>query len=65
MCGSFSIKYISQESTLLLPFSLMGEATKWLSELQRESITSLDELTKVFYERVFPHSKLVKLRDNI
>ncbi|WMV32589.1 hypothetical protein MTR67_025974 [Solanum verrucosum] len=27
----------------------MGEATQWLVDLQKESITSLEELTDVFY----------------
>ncbi|XP_049368430.1 uncharacterized protein LOC125833330 [Solanum verrucosum] len=46
MCGPFSFKNISQESVWLrlFPFSLMGEACKWLAELPRESITSWEEL---------------------
>ncbi|WMV18537.1 hypothetical protein MTR67_011922 [Solanum verrucosum] len=43
----------------------MGEATKWLTELPRESINSWEELTGVFYETFFPPSEMVKLRDNI
>ncbi|WMV09292.1 hypothetical protein MTR67_002677 [Solanum verrucosum] len=43
----------------------MREATKWLTELSRESITSLEELTEGIYEKIFPPSKMVKLRDDI
>ncbi|XP_049388913.1 uncharacterized protein LOC125853286 [Solanum stenotomum] len=42
ICGLFSFKNISQESVRLrlFPFSLMGEASKWLVYLPRDSITS-------------------------
>ncbi|WMV25140.1 hypothetical protein MTR67_018525 [Solanum verrucosum] len=43
----------------------MGEATKWLADLPRESITSWEELIDAFYVRIFSPSKMVKLRDNI
>src|SRR5688572_29514194 len=43
----------------------MGEAIKWLAELPRDSITSWEELIAAFYERFFPPSKMLKLRDNI
>jgi len=48
VCGPFSFKNISQESVCLrlFPFSLIGEATKWLADLPRDSITSWDELTR-------------------
>jgi len=66
-CGPFVFENITQESVqlCLFPFSLMGEATKWLTELPRESINSLEELTGVFYETFSPPSEMVKLRDNI
>ena len=43
----------------------MGDATKWLAELPRDSITSWEELIAAFYERFFPPSKMLKLRDSI
>ncbi|WMV13810.1 hypothetical protein MTR67_007195 [Solanum verrucosum] len=43
----------------------MREATKWLADLPRESITSWEELTDAFYVWFFPPLKMVKLRDNI
>ncbi|WMV24888.1 hypothetical protein MTR67_018273 [Solanum verrucosum] len=43
----------------------MGEATKWLTDLPSELITSWKELTDTFYVTFFPPSKMVKLRDNI
>jgi len=63
-CNPFSFKDISQESIWLwlFPFSLMGEATKWLAELPRDSIISWEELTEAFYVRLFPRSKMVNMR---
>uniref|UniRef100_M1DNC3 Retrotransposon n=1 Tax=Solanum tuberosum TaxID=4113 RepID=M1DNC3_SOLTU len=51
VCGPFSFKNISQESVLLrlFPFSLMGEATKWLVDLLMDSITTWYELIEAFY----------------
>jgi len=43
----------------------MGEATKWLTDLPRNSITSWEELTNAFYVRFLAPSKMVTLRDNI
>ena len=56
VCSPFKFKNISQESIRLrsFPFSLMGDATKWLAELPRDSITSWDELTEALYEWFFP-----------
>ena len=67
VCSSFKFKNISQESIRLrlFPFSLMGDATKWLAELPRDSVTSWEELIAAFYERFFAPSKMLKLRDNI
>ena len=67
VCSPFKFKNISQESIRLrlFPFSLMGDATKWLAELPRESITSWEELLAAFYEKFFPPSKMLKLRDSI
>lgn len=49
----------------LFPFSLTGEATRWLAELPNDTITSWKELTDAFLERFFPPSRMFKLRDNI
>ncbi|KAK4724130.1 hypothetical protein R3W88_026909 [Solanum pinnatisectum] len=67
VCRPFSFENITQKSIRLHMFSfcLMGEATKWLSEVPVEFITSWKELTKVFYKRFFPPLKMLKLKDNI
>jgi len=67
VCGPFSFKNISQESVRLrlFPFSLMGEACKWLAELPRKSITSWEELVTAFNVRFFPPSKMMTLQDII
>jgi len=56
VCGSFSFKNVSQESISLrlFPLSLTGEASKWLAELPKNSITSWDELTTTLNARFFP-----------
>ncbi|XP_049399735.1 uncharacterized protein LOC125863770 [Solanum stenotomum] len=43
----------------------MGEASKWLVELPRDSITSWDELITAFQVQFFPPSKMINLRDGI
>jgi len=67
VCGPFVFENITQESVRLklFPFSIMGEATRWLVELLRETITSWEELTKLFYVKFFPPSRMMKLRDHI
>src|SRR5688572_20583101 len=67
VCSPFKFKNISQEyiRLQLFPFSLMGDATKWLAELPRDSIISWEELIDAFYEIFFPPSKMLKLRHNI
>ncbi|KAK4723998.1 hypothetical protein R3W88_026777 [Solanum pinnatisectum] len=67
VCKSFFIKNISQEAVRLrlFPFSLMGEACKWLVELPRDSFNSWDELITAFQVRFLTPSKMMTLRDNI
>jgi len=67
VCGPFSFKNESQEPVRLklFPLSLMGEATKWLSELPRDSITSGDELITVLQVRFFSPSNMMIVRDSI
>ncbi|XP_015165482.1 uncharacterized protein [Solanum tuberosum] len=49
----------------LFPLSLTVETTKWLVKLPKNSIKSWEELVTAFYERFFPPSKMMKLRDDI
>ncbi|KAK4707005.1 hypothetical protein R3W88_033444 [Solanum pinnatisectum] len=67
VCGPFSFENISQKSIRLrlFPFSLMGEACKWIAELPHESITSCDELVTAFQVQFFPPSKMMSLWDSI
>ena len=67
VCSPFKCKDISKKSIRLrlFPFSLIGEATRWLAELPRDSILYWDDLIEAFYERFFPPSKMLKLHDNI
>lgn len=67
VCRPFSFNNIFEESFCLrlFPFALMGEATKWLYDLPRNSITTWDELTMAFFVRFFPSSRMMTLRDSI
>src|ERR1044072_6486834 len=49
----------------LFPFSLRDRARAWLQSLPSNSITTWDELKKVFLARYFPPSKTAMLRANI
>lgn len=67
ICCPFWFKNISQESICLqLPLlSFRGESTKWLVDLSKNSVTTWDELTTMFYVSLFPPSNMIKVRDNI
>ncbi|XP_058761643.1 uncharacterized protein LOC131635058 [Vicia villosa] len=49
----------------LFPFSLRDRARAWLQSLPSNSITTWDELKKVFLARYFPSSKTAMLRGQI
>ena len=49
----------------LFPFSLRVKAREWLHSLPTGSITTWDELTKVFLAKFFPPSKTASLRNQI
>src|ERR1051325_10770019 len=49
----------------LFPFSVRDRACAWLQSLPSNSITTWDELKKVFLARYFPPSKTAMLRANI
>lgn len=67
LCTPLSFKNLPQEAIRLrlFPLSLCGEATKWLFELQKNSIKSWEELISAFHKRFFPPSKMIKLLDDI
>ena len=58
---------VSQEAIRLrlFPFSLRDRARAWLQSLPANSVTSWDELKKVFLARYFPPSKTAMLRSQI
>lgn len=67
LCGRLWSVLIHQHIKRINLFlcSLMGENTKWLNELPRDSITSCDELTKTYSMRLFSPSNMKKLGDCI
>ncbi|XP_070017086.1 uncharacterized protein LOC142172439 [Nicotiana tabacum] len=49
----------------LFPFSLLGEAKRWLKAEPANSITSWDDLARKFLARFFPSGKTAKIRSEI
>ncbi|KAK4716168.1 hypothetical protein R3W88_014506 [Solanum pinnatisectum] len=49
----------------LFPFSLLGEAKRWLNSEPENSITTWDDLARKFLIRFFPSGKTAKLRSDI
>ncbi|GKD38475.1 reverse transcriptase domain-containing protein, partial [Tanacetum coccineum] len=49
----------------LFPYSLQHRATKWFDRLPRNSITTFDQMAKIFLEKYFPPSMVTKLRNDI
>ena len=58
---------VSQEAIRLriFPFSLRDRAQAWIQSLPANSVTSWNELKKVFLPRYFPPSKIARLRSQI
>ncbi|KAH0696197.1 hypothetical protein KY289_013679 [Solanum tuberosum] len=49
----------------LFPFSLLGEAKRWLNSEPANYITTWDDLAQKFLIRFFPFGKIAKLRSDI
>nr|XP_009796630.1 PREDICTED: uncharacterized protein LOC104243174 [Nicotiana sylvestris] len=49
----------------LFPFSLLGEAKRWLKEEPANSITTWNDLVRKFLARFFPSGKTAKIRSKI
>lgn len=62
--GPFVLRNIFQVFVRLrlFPFSLMGEATRWLGKFPNDSITFLEELNDAFLEISFSTLKVFKIQ---
>ncbi|GJY44913.1 reverse transcriptase domain-containing protein [Tanacetum coccineum] len=49
----------------LFPHSLTHHATAWFDRLPRNSITTFEQMAKMFLGKYFPHSMVTKLRNEI
>nr|GEU92256.1 hypothetical protein [Tanacetum cinerariifolium] len=49
----------------LFPHSLTHHATAWFDRLPRTSITTFEKMAKMFLGKYFPHSMVMKLRNEI
>nr|GEW09379.1 reverse transcriptase domain-containing protein [Tanacetum cinerariifolium] len=49
----------------LFPYSLTHHATAWFYRLPRNSITTFEQMVKLFLEKYFPPSMVTKLRNEI
>ncbi|XP_039118483.1 uncharacterized protein LOC120254446 [Dioscorea cayenensis subsp. rotundata] len=67
ICSTFKINLVSDDAIRLrlFPFSLRGEAYRWLTSLAPGSITTWKEMLDKFLARYFPPSKAARLRQEI
>ena len=67
MCDTLKINGTSTDAIHLhlFSFSPRDKAREWLHSLRTGSITTWDELTKVFLAKFFPPSKTASLRNQI
>ena len=67
VCDTLKINGASTDAIRLrlFPFSLRDKARAWLHSLLPGSISSWDELTKAFFARFFPPSKMASLKNQI
>ncbi|GJZ35019.1 reverse transcriptase domain-containing protein [Tanacetum coccineum] len=49
----------------LFPYSLQHSATEWFGRLPRNSITTFNQMAKIFLENYFPPSMVTKWRNDI
>ncbi|GJR91582.1 reverse transcriptase domain-containing protein [Tanacetum coccineum] len=49
----------------LFPYSLQHRASEWFDRLPRKSITTFNQMAKIFIEKYFPPSMVTKLRNDI
>ncbi|GJT81542.1 reverse transcriptase domain-containing protein [Tanacetum coccineum] len=49
----------------LFPYSLQHRAAEWFDRLPRNSITTFDQMAKIFLGKYFPSSMVTKLRNDI
>ncbi|GKA20326.1 reverse transcriptase domain-containing protein [Tanacetum coccineum] len=49
----------------LFPYSLQHRAAEWFDRLPSNSITTFDQMAKIFLEKYFPPSMVIKLRNDI
>ncbi|GJT17919.1 reverse transcriptase domain-containing protein, partial [Tanacetum coccineum] len=49
----------------LFPYSLQHHAAEWFDRLPRNSITTFDQMAKIFLGKYFPPSMVTKLRNDI
>ncbi|GJU65909.1 reverse transcriptase domain-containing protein [Tanacetum coccineum] len=49
----------------LFPYSLQHRAAEWFDRLPRNSITTFDQMAKIFLGKYFPPSMVTKLRNDI
>ncbi|XP_075507493.1 uncharacterized protein LOC142544319 [Primulina tabacum] len=67
ICDTIKFNGVSTDAIRLrlFPFSLHGEAAKWLRDLPAGSITTWNGLVEMFMNQYFPPTKLAQLRMDI
>src|SRR5919199_5270548 len=67
ICGLFKLAAVNDQLVFLrlFPWTLKGEARKWLDSLPEGSITTWDGLTEKFLGKYFPASRAANLQQEI
>ncbi|KAJ8770585.1 hypothetical protein K2173_018076 [Erythroxylum novogranatense] len=67
ICDLFKQNGVSEDAVRLrlFPFSLQDKARAWLASLQSGSITTWDEMMRLFLAKFFPPAKVAKMKNEI
>ncbi|KAF7831671.1 DNA-directed DNA polymerase [Senna tora] len=67
VCSSMKPERVTEEQIKLraFPFSLDGAAKEWLFYLPAGSVTSWEEMMRLFLDRYFPSSRVINVRRDI
>ena len=66
-CSTFKMNGVQPKviQLILFPFSLMDRAKRWFTSLPPNSINTWQELYNAFFNKYFPPTKVLKIRNEI
>nr|GEY28340.1 reverse transcriptase domain-containing protein [Tanacetum cinerariifolium] len=62
---SIKVNGVTDDALRLYPYSMTHHATAWFDRLPRNSITTFEQMAKMFLGKYFPPSMVTKLRNEI